>query len=152
MSKLNVFIKDTFLKITKSISFISMLLSPLIIIAIIVGIGYFASQTFDGMSEIELAVLSDEPEIATVIEETEESITIAEGIETEAEAREELANEAIDGYLVLDWENDQLNASITHSDSLENHLPIIEQALTSTQNVNPSSRNRRFARTNSKPQ
>jgi len=42
MSKLWVFIKDTFLKIVKSMSFISMVLSPLIVIAIIVGIGYFA--------------------------------------------------------------------------------------------------------------
>jgi ABC-2 type transport system permease protein len=135
MNKIGVFIKDTFLKITKSMSFISMLLSPLVVILIIVGIGYFAEQTFSGMSEVDLAVISEDQSIATILEESEESITIAEDIETEEAASDALAEETIDGYLVANWEGDQLNASITQASGLDNHLPLIEQALTTTQTL-----------------
>lgn len=133
MSKLNVFIKDTFLKITKSISFISMLLSPLIVIAIVVGISYFADQMFSGMSDVNLAVISEEPGIETILEETDESINIVEEVETEEVANEELANETLDGYLVVEWTGDQLEATITHTGDLDNHIPLIEQTLTNTQ-------------------
>lgn len=135
MNKIGVFIKDTFLKITKSFSFISMLLSPIIVILIIVGISYFASQTFSGMSEVQLAVISEDQTIATILDESEESITIAEEIETEDAANEALADESIDGYLVAEWVGDQLNAAVTHNSSLDSHIPIIEQVLTGTQTL-----------------
>lgn len=133
MSKMNVFIKDTFLKIVKSFSFISMLLTPLLVVGVVVAIIYFIGQSFDGMSEVDLAVVSETPEIAAMIEESEESITVAKDIATEEAAREELAAGNIDGYLVANWEEDALTASLTQSGDLDGHLPIIEQALTSTQ-------------------
>src|SRR5699024_2842622 len=42
-------------------------------------------------------------------------------------------DEAIDGYLVANWEGDSLEATVTHSSDLDNHLPLIEQALSSRQ-------------------
>ena len=58
MNKLSVFIKDTFWKNVKSVSFITMLLSPIILIAIIAGIGYFIAQNESEIPEVELAVIS----------------------------------------------------------------------------------------------
>ena len=56
MNKLGVFIKDTFWKNVKSVSFITMLLSPIILIVIIAGIGYFVAQSESDIPEVELAV------------------------------------------------------------------------------------------------
>lgn len=133
MSKLGVFIKDTFTKNTRSISFFTMLLTPLIVIGIIVGIGYFAEQTFSGMSEVNVAVISESTGIAEMVDEIDESIQVVEDITTEEEASEQLQEEAIDGYFVIDIEGDTVQAAVTHDNSLTNHLPLIEQALSSTQ-------------------
>ena len=133
MNKLGIFIKDTFLKITKSVSFISMLLSPLVIIAVIIGIGYFAGSTLADAADVDVAVISEDSTIMQTVEESDESINVVDSITTEEAAREELADEAIDGYLVANWEGDNLEATVTHSSDLDNHLPSIEQALSSRQ-------------------
>jgi len=114
-------------------SFITMVLSPIIVMAIVVGIGYFAQDSFGGLEDAEVAVVTDAPELATVIEESEESITVDDSILTEEAAREALADETIEGYLTVNWEEDAVNASVTHDGDLDNHIPIIEQALSGTQ-------------------
>ena len=83
MSKLGVFIKDTFTKITKSISFLTMLLTPLVVIGIIIAIGYFAEQTFSEMGEVEVAVISESPGISEMIDDLDESIQVVKEITTE---------------------------------------------------------------------
>ncbi len=133
MNKLGVFVKDTFIKNTRSISFITMLLAPLIVIGIIFGIGYFAEQTFGGMPEVEVAVLSETPGMSELVGELDESIQIAEDISSEAEAREAMGDELIDGYFEIEVTGDTVQATVTHDSSLDNHLPLIEQALSSTQ-------------------
>jgi len=133
MNKLGIFIKDTFLKITKSISFISMLLSPLVLIAVIVGIGYFAGSPLADTADVDVAVISEDSTMMQLVEESDESINVVDSITTEGAAREELADEAIDGYLVANWQGDSLEATVTHSSDLDNHLPLIEQALSSRQ-------------------
>ena len=133
MNKIGIFIKDTFIKITTSMSFISMLLMPLLVVGVAVGIGYFAGQSESGMSDVDVAVISENPEISTVIGESEESITVVDNITTEESAREALADDTLDGYFVASWDDNGLSASVTQSGDLDNHLPIIEQTLTSTQ-------------------
>lgn len=133
MNKLTVFIKDTFTKIVKSISFLSMLLTPLIVIAIIIGIGYFAERTFSGLSEVNIAVVSEDQSIGAILEQTDESIQVADNIQTEEAALEALTAEEIDGYLIADWEGSQLTASITHNRNMDTHLQLIEQSLTGAQ-------------------
>lgn len=133
MNKLWVFIKDTFLKITKSVSFITMLLMPLVVIGIVVGIIYFAQENFEGVTEVDIAVITDNPGVSETIEAADEAITVDDEITTEAQAEEQLAAEEIAGYLVINQEGNTLSASATHDNSLDNHLPLIEQALTSSQ-------------------
>lgn len=134
MNKIGVFIKDTFIKNVTSFGFITMLLSPLILIGIIGVIIYFAANSDSTTQDVNLAVISVDPSIAQMLEQSDENLSIVSDIETEEEAREELENQEIDGYLVVDWEENQLNASITH-DGLGDQLPMIEQVLTSTQTL-----------------
>ncbi len=134
MNKIGVFIKDTFIKNVTSFGFITMLLSPLILIGIIGVIIYFAANSDSTTQDVNLAVISVDPSIAQMLEQSDETLSIVSDIETEEEAREELENQEIDGYLVVDWEENQLNASITH-DGLGDQLPMIEQVLTSTQTL-----------------
>lgn len=134
MNKIGVFIKDTFIKNVTSFGFITMLLSPLILIGIVGVIIYFAANSDSTTQDVNLAVLSEDPSITQILEQSDESLNIITDIETEEEAREELGNAAIDGYLVVDWEENQLNASITH-EGLDNQLLMIEQILTSTQTL-----------------
>lgn len=133
MNKLNVFIKDTFIKNIKSISFITMLLTPIIVVGIIIGIIYFVDHSFSGFPDTNIAVISNDPAIAVALEQTEESIHVEKEITTEEEARSKMADEAIDAYLVAEWTNDELNASMTYSGSMETQIPIIEQVLSSLQ-------------------
>src|SRR5699024_11087735 len=109
-------------------------LSPLILIGIIGVIIYFAANSDSTTQDVNLAVISVDPSIAQMLEQSDETLSIVSDIETEEEAREELENQEIDGYLVVDWEENQLNASITH-DGLGDQLPMIEQVLTSTQTL-----------------
>lgn len=134
MNKIGVFIKDTFIKNVTSFGFITMLLSPLILIGIIGVIIYFAANSDSTTQDVNLAVISVDPSITQMLEQSDETLSIVSDIETEEEAREELKNQEIDGYLVVDWEENQLNASITH-DGLDDQLPMIEQVLTSTQTL-----------------
>ena len=134
MNKIGVFIKDTFIKNVTSFGFITMLLSPLILIGLIGVIIYFAANSDSTTQDVNLAVISVDPSIAQMLEQSDETLSIVSDIETEEEAREELENQEIDGYLVVDWEENQLNASITH-DGLGDQLPMIEQVLTSTQTL-----------------
>lgn len=135
MSKLTVFIKDTFTKNVKSIGFVSMLLTPLIVVGVIVAIIYFAESTFSGMADIDIAVISDDPSIGTILQESEESITVVEDIQTEEQAMGEMSAGELDGYIVAAWEGEQIQASMTYTSGMDAHIDVIEQILTGAQMI-----------------
>ena len=132
MNKLGVFIKDTFWKNVKSVSFITMLLSPIILIVIIAGIGYFVAQSESDIPEVELAVISKDSSVVPMLEESDGNLTVKQEITTEEEAQAALEQDQISGYLMVDVDGDQLKGSLVHED-LNNHIPIIEQVLTNAQ-------------------
>lgn len=132
MNKLGVFIKDTFWKNVKSVSFITMLLSPIILIVIIAGIGYFVAQGESDIPEVELAVISKDSSVVPMLEESDGNLTVKQEITTEEEAQAALEQDQISGYLMVDVDGDQLKGSLVHED-LNNHIPIIEQVLTNAQ-------------------
>ena len=133
MNKLKVFIKDTFLKNVKSIGFISMLLTPLIVIGIVIAIIYFAESAFSGMADVDIAVISEDPSIGAIIQESEDSITVMEGVQTVEEAEAEMKAEDLNGYIVADWEGENLQASMTYTGSMDMHIEAIQQILTGMQ-------------------
>lgn len=133
MNKLKVFIKDTFIKNVKSIGFISMLLTPLIVIGIVIAIIYFAESAFTGMADVDIAVISEDPSIGAIIQESEDSITVMEGVQTVEEAEAEMKAEDLNGYIVADWEGENLQASMTYTGSMDMHIEAIQQILTGMQ-------------------
>ena len=133
MNKLKVFIKDTFVKNVKSIGFISMLLTPLIVIGIVIAIIYFAESAFSGMADVDIAVISEDPSIGAIIQESEDSITVMEGVQTVEEAEAEMKAEDLNGYIVADWEGENLQASMTYTGSMDMHIEAIQQILTGMQ-------------------
>lgn len=133
MNKLKVFIKDTFIKNVKSIGFISMLLTPLIVIGVVAAIIYFTGSASSGLSDVEIAVISDDPSIGTIIQESEDSITVMEGVQTVEEAEAEMKAEDLNGYIVADWEGENLQASMTYTGSMDMHIEAIQQILTGMQ-------------------
>ena len=138
MSKLNVFIKDTFIKNVKSFGFLAMLLMPLIVVGIIVVIIYFAGNSFTEMDDVTIAVIGEDPSIVAVLDEVDETINILDDVNSEEEAQGLLGDEEIDGYLIADWEGDTLSASLTHTGDLDMHSQLIEQVLTNLQMVSRS--------------
>ena len=138
MSKLNVFIKDTFIKNVKSFGFLAMLLMPLIVVGIIVVIIYFAGNSFTEMDDVTIAVIGEDPSIVAVLDEVDETINILDDVNSEEEAQDLLGDEEIDGYLIADWEGDTLSASLTHTGDLDMHSQLIEQVLTNLQMVSRS--------------
>ena len=138
MSKLNVFIKDTFIKNVKSFGFLAILLMPLIVVGIIVAIIYFAGNSFTEMDDVTIAVIGEDPSIVAVLDEVDETINILDDVNSEEEAQDLLGDEEIDGYLIADWEGDTLSASLTHTGDLDMHSQLIEQVLTNLQMVSRS--------------
>lgn len=110
-----------------------MLLTPLIMIGIVVGIGYFAEQAFSGTPEVDIAVISEDTSIGDTLSASEESIQITTELTTVEEARAALVAEEIDAYLEADWEGNQLTAELTHGSGVDAHIAIIQQVLTSLQ-------------------
>ena len=110
-----------------------MLLTPLIMIGIVVGIGYFSEQAFSGTPEVDIAVISEDSSIGDTLSASEESIQITTELTTVEEARAALAAEEINAYLEADWEGNQLTAELTHGSGVDAHIAIIQQVLTSLQ-------------------
>jgi ABC-2 type transport system permease protein len=133
MNKLGIFIKDTFIKNTRSVSFFVMLFAPLLLIAIVVGIIYFAAETETAVPEAEIAVISEDPAVAQSLSQSSEGLTVNEEIESAEEARNQMSTEELDGYLVVDWQGNELNAELFHNRDLNNHIPLIEQNLANLQ-------------------
>ena len=133
MNKLKVFIKDTFIKNVKSIGFISMLLTPLIVIGIVIAIIYFTGSASSGLSDVDIAVISEDPSIGAIIQESEDSITVMEGVQTVEEAEAEMKAEDLNGYIVADWEGENLQASMTYTGSMDMHIEAIQQILNGMQ-------------------
>lgn len=111
MNKFWVVALETYKKQVKSVSFVIMIFAPLLFMAISFGSGYVGSQ-FNQLKEI--AVVSNSPEIQEVfIGQTKDEFDFNEEIKTEEEAKKALESEEIDGYLVVNVEEDSVNGAYT---------------------------------------
>lgn len=100
MNKFWVVALETYKKQVKSVSFLMMILAPLLFLGISAGSSYFGSQ-FNKLNEI--AVISEEPELQTAfIEQNKDSFEFDKKISTETEAKKALEAEKIDGYIAIE--------------------------------------------------
>lgn len=132
MNKFWVIVTDVYKKNIKSFGFLTMVLSPIVMLLIIGGIIYFISQSENDIPEI--AVLTSDQEIQTILATQEKQFTINSEITTKEAAEKALEQEELDGYLEVNSDNQLVSANYVDtsgSDTLD--TTVLTGLLTSIQ-------------------
>lgn len=132
MNKFWVIVTDVYKKNIKSFGFLTMVLSPIVMLLIIGGIIYFISQSENDIPEI--AVLTSDQEIQTILATQEKQFTINSEITTKEAAEKALEQEELDGYLEVNSDNQLVSANYVDtsgSDTLD--TAVLTGLLTSIQ-------------------
>lgn len=99
MNKFWVVALETYKKHVKSVSFVTMVVGPILMLGLIFGINFMAAK-FSHTNEI--AVVSESAEISSVfMEQTKKEFDFNKEIKTEDNAKKALEKGSIDGYLVI---------------------------------------------------
>ncbi len=132
MNKFWVVTLETYKKHVKSASFVTMVLGPILVLGLIYGINFMGSK-FAHTNEI--AVVSQSGELSSVFkEQTKKEFNFNEKIKTEKEAKKALEKEEIDGYLVVDTKNSNLEGQYFGKKSLGTEdTMLIQQGLNQIQ-------------------
>ena len=132
MNKFWVIVNDVYKKNIKSFGFLTMVLSPIVMLLIIGGIIYFISQSENDIPEI--AVLTSDQEIQTLLATQENQFTINSEITTKEAAEKAMEQEKLDGYLEINSDNQLVSANYVDtsgSDTLD--TTVLTSLLTSIQ-------------------
>ncbi|SDQ47355.1 ABC transporter permease [Carnobacterium viridans] len=132
MNKFWVIVTDVYKKNIKSFGFLTMVLSPIVMLLIIGGIIYFISQSENDIPEI--AVLTSDQEIQTILATQEKQFTINSEITTKETAEKAMEQEELDGYLEVNSDNQLVSANYVDtsgSDTLD--TTVLTGLLTSIQ-------------------
>ena len=132
MNKFRVIAGEVYKKNVKSAGFISMVLSPIIILAIVGLVIYFVSSSFDEVPKI--ALITTDSEISTALESNKEQFDVNKKIKTKEAAEKAMKNEKLDGYLMIKTENDRIDAQYIHTSVAKTiDMMSLEALLTNTQ-------------------
>lgn len=116
MNKFWVVALETYKKHVKSVSFVMMIVAPILMLGFIYG-GSYMNSKFDQLNN--LAVISESKEIQKVfIDQVKDDFKIDAKIDSEEAAKKSLSNEEIDGYLVIKENDSVLDAMYTGVKSL----------------------------------
>ncbi|MEG0288254.1 MAG: ABC transporter permease [Carnobacterium sp.] len=115
MNKFKVIVGEVYKKNVKSVGFISMVLSPIVILAIVGLVIYFVGSSFSESSKI--ALLTDDQEIKTILENEPEEFEIDKKITTKEAAEKAIREDTLDGYLEVTIENNTINGRYVHTSS-----------------------------------
>ena len=132
MNKFWVIVRDVYKKNIKSFGFLTMVLTPIVMLLIIGGIIYFISQSENEIPEI--AVLTSDQEIQTLLAAQEDQFTVDPDITTKEAAEEAMEQEELDGYLEVESENQMVTANyvdMSSSDTVD--TTVLTSILTSIQ-------------------
>ncbi len=132
MNKFWVVALETYKKQVKSVSFVMMILAPLLFLGISAGSGYFGAQ-FNKLNEI--AVFSETEGIQEAfIEQNKEQFDFNKKIKTEAEAKKALENEEIDGFIGITVNDTSVEGNYIGTKSLGmESIQRIQQSLSQIQ-------------------
>ena len=132
MNKFWVIVSDVYKKNVKSFGFLTMVLSPILMLAVIGGIIYFIGESESGTPEI--AVLTSDQEIQMLLATQEDQFRINNEITTKEAAEEAMEQEELDGYLEVESENQLVSAKyVDTSDSDTLDSTVLTSLLTSIQ-------------------
>ncbi|MEG0550362.1 MAG: ABC transporter permease [Vagococcus sp.] len=132
MNKFWVVALETYKKHVKSVSFVTMVLGPILMLGLIFGINIMAAK-FAHTNEI--AVVSESVEVSSAfMEQTKKDFDFNKKIKTEDEAKKELEKENIDGYLVISDKEMSLDGKYFGEKALGTEsMMIMQQALSQIQ-------------------
>ncbi|MEG0286902.1 MAG: ABC transporter permease [Vagococcus sp.] len=132
MNKFWVVALETYKKHVKSVSFVMMIIAPILMLGFVYGGGYMNSK-FSELNNI--SVISESKDVQSAfVEQTKKDFKIDNKIKTKEEAEKALANEKIDGYLVISLNDNGLEANYTGVKSLgTTDSAVIQQNLNQLQ-------------------
>lgn len=132
MSKFRVIAFDIYKKNIKSVSFLIMILLPFII----VGIAYVATM-FASDEATKIAIVSNNPVASAQMEAMTSEDYIFTVVDSEEAAQNELKNEDVDAYLVVDNSGDTISGTIYSDSSMGTTTQmLLQQYLTVIQSSN----------------
>ncbi|MDE1547638.1 ABC transporter permease [Jeotgalibaca caeni] len=109
MNKFWVIVGQVYKKNVKSVGFITMMLSPLILIGIVAAIIFFIDNMEQEIPQI--AVLSESSEVVELLQAENEYYNVDSTIETQEAAESAMEAGGLDGYLTVANQNGALTAS-----------------------------------------
>lgn len=131
VTKFWIIVWEVYKKNVRSMAFILMVLSPILIAAAAGGIAYFVSQT---ATVPEIAIISKNQQVIEALSSSKGEYTLNKKITTEKAAKEALKKEDLAGYLIIEEKNDTITGNYiqsTTSDAVDTTL--ITQLLTAIQ-------------------
>lgn len=132
MSKFWVIVGQVYRKNVKSLGFVTMMLSPIILLAIIGGIFKYIETIETEVPTI--AVFSDSPEVTEVLQQENTSYAVESSVASVEDAEKLMELEGLDGYLTVAQEGSIFNASYIHTaDSETLDLTYIQALLANLQ-------------------
>ncbi|WP_122646512.1 ABC transporter permease [Enterococcus mediterraneensis] len=133
MDKFWIIASDVYKKNVKSISFLIMILIPFIALGVFYLAGIFAGNS----SEIKtIGVYSQQTQLAKALAESDNDDYHFKALDSEKNAQEQLKDEKIDAYIVLDAETDNVKGTLYSESSLgQTTETLIQQILTNLQST-----------------
>ena len=132
MNKFKVIAGEVYKKNVKSVGFISMVLSPIVILAVVGLVIYFVGSSFNEIPKI--ALITTDSEISTALGSNKEQFDIHKEIKTKKAAEIAMKNEKLDGYLMVTTEGDRIDAQYIHTSVAKAlDIMVLETMLTNIQ-------------------
>lgn len=134
MMKINKFwiiVWEVYKKNVRSVAFIMMVLSPILIAAAAGGIGYIVNKT---ATTPEIAIISENKQFVEALSSSKDEYKINKKITTEKAAKDALKKEDLTGYLVIEEKNNKITGNYIQSTTSDNvDTTMITQILTAIQ-------------------
>lgn len=112
MNKFWVIVGQVYKKNVKSLGFLVMMLSPIVLLGIIAAVIHFVGDSIEEPPEV--ALITETPAVRQALAAEEEYFLINEDIQTVEEAQAAMQEEELDGYLTITQEDGILNAQYIH--------------------------------------
>lgn len=132
MSKFWIIATDVYKKNVKSLSFLIMILAPFLL----VGIVYLAGSLASGFSgDTTIGLVSENQALVKELTKNKTEDFSFKAVSSEKKAQEQLKDEKIDAYLLLDTTDNQISGQLYSERSLGNATEIILQMLNQLQTM-----------------
>ncbi|WP_028274605.1 ABC transporter permease [Atopococcus tabaci] len=134
MNKYWIILKEVYKKNVKSIGFVTMVLSPIILLGIVALIIYFVGRSETNQEPTSIAVLTEDSAVQEIMASPDIPLEVNADIASVEEAEEAMTEEKLDGYLVLETADDQIQGEYIHTEgNATETVAILNQVLSTYQ-------------------